>query len=72
MNNEIDDWNMKEKKCEICCILPVIKKNFCNIPMNCIRISFIGLVIVGYHFVIDIEFILYFLDVYIYKDMGML
>ena len=35
--------------------------------ITCIRISVVRLVIVGYDFVVDVEFILYFLNVNILK-----
>ena len=45
------------------------KKIFSKMPIICIRISLVGLVIIGYNFGVEVEFILYFLDV---KDMKVL
>ena len=45
------------------------KKIFCKMSIICIRISLVGLVIIGYNFGVEVEFILYFLDV---KDMKVL
>ena len=41
---------------------------FKKISIICIRISFVGLIIVVYDFVVEVKFILYFLDVNIFKD----
>lgn len=69
----IDDWDRKnDQSCGICRALSIIKKIFFVKCQYLHKDIFIGLVIIGYDFVVKLEFILNFWAVNIFKDMEVL